>query len=123
MEIEKEINSNDAAFVMTIHTEKRSFGDENSVGHVNAWFNNAHRQPMCLILLIGESFGHMPMFFLRAFIEFQRTVHAATLKLWSSGLKQFDPTPQLFFQPANASTTLSTRQTLATQPHQSATST
>lgn len=49
----KALSSTDALFVMTIHTETDSFGDKNSLGHVNGWFNGANRQPMCLILFIG----------------------------------------------------------------------
>lgn len=50
----KALSSSDAVFVITIHTEKRSFGDEGSVGHLNGWFNGAEQQPMCLVLTIGN---------------------------------------------------------------------
>lgn len=53
----KLLSSSDANFVMTIHTEKRSFGDANSVGHANFWVNGAEQQPMCLrAFSIGDYF-------------------------------------------------------------------
>lgn len=37
----------DAAFVMTAHTETRSFGSADSLGQTNFWINGAETQPMC----------------------------------------------------------------------------
>lgn len=111
--IEKVINSNDANFVVTIHTEKRSFGDENSVGHANFWFNGAERQPMCIRFLIGENIFYSTISFYTIYlVSLQRTGYAATLLPLNFGLKPLHPTLLLFFLHENVATTRSSHQKL-----------
>ncbi|CAG9802889.1 unnamed protein product [Chironomus riparius] len=42
------LNSNDADFVMTVHTDCHYWGTKESHGHVNFWINGGCDQPMCV---------------------------------------------------------------------------
>ena len=41
------LNSNDADFVMTVHTDCHYWGTKESHGHVNFWINGGCDQPIC----------------------------------------------------------------------------
>lgn len=41
------LNSNDADFVMTVHTDCRYWGTKDPHGHVNFWINGGCDQPIC----------------------------------------------------------------------------
>lgn len=49
------LQSGDASFVMTIHTE-RVFSNRTIVGDVAFWVNGGRRQPMCGIFPLSKSF-------------------------------------------------------------------
>lgn len=44
----KKLNEDDAEFVMTLHTDCRNWGTQESHGHLNIWINGGCDQPACV---------------------------------------------------------------------------